>query len=188
MVGASAMAIRIEEPPYDVVKSYTDFEVRRYGDTVQARVQTSSRSGGAASGGFRRVAGYIFGGNAQQTSIAMTAPVSMWEEEGVGWLAFTMPSTYSLESLPTPNDEGVRLVSHPSSLVAVLMFSGRNTTGRVERMEKRLRAALEREGYMPSGPGILAAYDNPWTTLPFRRRNEVHIEILTKESTHREKP
>ena len=173
------MANRIEEPSFDVIKSYADFEIRRYVNTVQARVQTSSRGGGAASGGFRRVAGYIFGGNAQKTSIAMTAPVSMWEEDGLSWLAFTMPSEYSLDSLPLPNDEGVRLVPHAGSTVAVMSFSGRNTPGKGDRVEQKLRAALEREGYQSVGPGVLALYDNPWTTLPFLRRNELHLEIVT---------
>lgn len=173
------MANRIEEPSFDVIKSYDDFEVRRYVDTVQARVQTSSRGGGAASGGFRRVAGYIFGGNAQKTSIAMTAPVSMWEEDGASWLAFTMPSAYSLESLPLPNDQGVRLVPHAGATVAVMRFSGRNTPRKGDRVEQKLRAAMEREGYQSVGPGVLALYDNPWTTLPLLRRNELHIEIVT---------
>lgn len=173
------MASRIEEPSFDVIKSYDDFEVRRYVDTVQARVQTSSRGGGAASGGFRRVAGYIFGGNAQQTSIAMTAPVSMWEEDGASWLAFTMPSVYSLDSLPAPDDEGVHLVPHAGAVVAVMSFSGRNMPGKGDRVEQKLRAAMEREGYQSAGPGVLALYDNPWTTLPFLRRNELHIEIVS---------
>ena len=173
------MANRIEEPSFDVIKSYADFEIRRYVNTVQARVQTSSRGGGAASGGFRRVAGYIFGGNAQKTSIAMTAPVSMWEEDGLCWLAFTMPSEYSLYSLPLPNDQGGRLVPQAGSTVAVMSFSGRNTPGKGDRVEQKLRAAMEREGYQSVGPGVLALYDNPWTTLPFLRRNELHLEIVT---------
>ena len=89
------MAETLEEPPYEVINAHDGFEVRRYGPTVQARVQTAGRDGGAASGGFRRVAGYIFGGNSERTSIAMTAPVHMWEEDGSGWLAFTMPSAYA---------------------------------------------------------------------------------------------
>jgi len=35
------MARRIEEPPYDVLETYDDFELRRYGPTVQARVRTA---------------------------------------------------------------------------------------------------------------------------------------------------
>ena len=125
------------------------------------------------------MAGYIFGGNVQQTSIAMTAPVSMWEEDGASWLAFTMPSVYSLDSLPAPNDEGVHLVPHAGAVVAVMSFSGRNTPGKGDRVEQKLRAAMEREGYQSAGPSVLALYDNPWTTLPFLRRNELHIEIVS---------
>ena len=83
------MASNIEEPAYELVRAYSDFEVRDYATNVQARVRTA---GNAPSGGFRRVAGYIFGGNQTGESIAMTAPVSMWEERGAGWLALSLPS------------------------------------------------------------------------------------------------
>ena len=171
------MAETLEEPPYEVINAHDGFEVRRYGPTVQARVQTAGRDGGAASGGFRRVAGYIFGGNSERTSIAMTAPVHMWEEDGSGWLAFTMPSAYAMETLPSPNDAGVRL--HPTSVatVAVARFSGRTTPKKTARVEKELRAAVEREGYTAVGPAVLAVYENPWTTLPFMRRNEFHLHL-----------
>jgi hypothetical protein len=92
-------------------------------------------------------------------------------------LAFTMPSGYSLDSLPQPNDGGVHLVPHAGSTVAVMSFSGRNTPGKADRIETKLRTAIQREGHQPLGPGVLALYDNPWTTLPFLRRNELHIKI-----------
>ena len=171
------MAETLEEPAYEVIDIRDGFEVRRYVPTVQARVQTAGRDGGAASGGFRRVAGYIFGGNSERASIAMTAPVHMWEEGGSGWLAFTMPSAYAMETLPTPNDAGVHL--HPTSVatVAVARFSGRTTPKKTARVESGLRAAVEREGYVAAGPAVLAVYENPWTTLPFMRRNELHLHL-----------
>ena len=171
------MVSSLEEPSFESVRIYPDFELRQYADTVQARVRTTGRDGGAASGGFRRIAGYIFGGNAQQASIAMTAPVSMWDNEGEGWMAFTMPSLYSITSLPAPDDQGVQLVNHKGANVAVMKFSGRTTPSKTQRIEVALRAAIEREGLHAAGPGVLAVYDNPWTTLPFRRRNELHIEV-----------
>ena len=170
------MASNIEEPAYELVRTYSDFEVRDYATNVQARVQTA---GNAPSGGFRRVAGYIFGGNQTGESIAMTAPVSMWEERGAGWLAFTMPSAYDLEALPTPHDAGVLLVAQPKQRVAVMSFSGRTTPRKTERIEEKLRAAIVREGLRGSGPAVLAVYENPWTTLPFMRRNEIQINLDT---------
>ena len=169
------MASNIEEPAYDLVESYPDFELRTYRANVQARVQTGRA--GAPSGGFRRVARYIFGGNETGESIAMTAPVSMWEEEGAGWLAFTMPSAYSLSTLPAPQDDGVVLIEQAEKQVAVLAFSGRTTPGKTVRLERKLRSAVQREKLLTSGPVVLAVYQNPWTTLPFMRRNELHIEI-----------
>ena len=173
------MAERIEEPAFELVESFKEFDVRRYHANIQARVKTDG--GGAASGGFRRVARYIFGGNQSGESIAMTAPVSMWEEQDQGWLAFTMPSAYSMEALPRPHDGGVMLLEQEEQLVAVLSFSGRATPGKKARLERKLRAAVEREGLEPIGPAVLAVYENPWTTLPFMRRNELHIKITNTD-------
>ena len=175
------MADALEEPAYEVVNTHDGFEVRRYGPTVQARVQTAGRDGGAASGGFRRVAGYIFGGNSERASIAMTAPVHMWEDGGSGWMAFTMPSAYNLETLPAPIDAGVRLHPTSAATVAVARFSGRTTPKKTARVEKELLGAIEREGYVAAGPAVLAVYENPWTTLPFMRRNELHLRIETPD-------
>ena len=169
------MASNIEEPAYDLVRSFPDFELRTYRPNVQARVQTGRE--GAPSGGFRRVARYIFGGNETGESIAMTAPVSMWEEGETGWLAFTMPSAYALDSLPAPHDAGVLLLEQAEKQVAVFSFSGRTTAGKTARIEQKLRKAITKEGFSPVGPAVLAVYENPWTTLPFMRRNELHLEI-----------
>ena len=50
-------------------------------------------------------------------------PVSMWEEEEQGWLAFTMPSAYAMEHLPQPNDAALCWWCEQAT-VAVLSFSG----------------------------------------------------------------
>ena len=41
----------------------------------------------------------------------------------------------------------------------------------------KLADMVESEGLTPSGPFVLAVYDNPGTTLPFMRRNEIHLPI-----------
>jgi len=174
------MVTQLEEPKYTVARSFDAFELRRYDANIQARVQTSGD--GAASGGFRRVARYIFGGNQTGESIAMTAPVSMWNENDAGWLAFTMPSAYALETLPNPHDNGVLLTEQEEKTVAVLAFSGRTTAGKTSRLEQKLRKAVAAEGLSAVGPAVLAVYENPWTTLPFMRRNELHLEI--QEAPH----
>ena len=69
------MAERYEEPKYEVSSNFSGFEVRRYADSVQARVRTEGKNWKESTGGFRRIAGYIFGRNDSKQMIAMTAPV-----------------------------------------------------------------------------------------------------------------
>ena len=116
----------------------------------------------------------------------MTAPV-MWDDNDTGWLAFTMPSAYALETLPAPHDGGVVLLEQEEKTVAVLSFSGRTTAGKTARLEQKLRKASAAEGLSAVGPAVLAVYENPWTTLPFMRRNELHLEIQTETPPHDEK-
>ena len=68
-----SMAENLEEPGFDIIKQYKHFEIRSYSDTIQARVLTPGDGWANSSGGFRRIAGYIFGRNERKQSIAMTA-------------------------------------------------------------------------------------------------------------------
>ena len=74
------MSEELEEPDYEVTATHSGFEVRRYSDTIQARVRTEGTNWRGSSGGFRRIAGYIFGRNEREQMIAMTAPVHMWND------------------------------------------------------------------------------------------------------------
>tara|TARA_B100001113_G_scaffold173814_1_gene142395 strand:- start:456 stop:977 length:522 start_codon:yes stop_codon:yes gene_type:complete len=167
----------LEEPDYEVTASHSGFEVRRYSDTIQARVRTEGTNWRGSSGGFRRIAGYIFGRNEREQMIAMTAPVHIWEEGDGTMMAFTMPSEYSMEDLPSPNDSGVHLVNASGRSFAALKFTGLSGTRKTERLKKRLMGLLSKNGLAASGPAMLAVYDNPNTTLPFLRRNEILIPI-----------
>ena len=101
------MSEQLEEPAYELLRKYREFEVRKYVDTIQARVSTDGMNYGESARPFRRIAGYIFGGNERQQSIAMTAPVHMWRSGEESLMAFTMPSEHKMEDLPKPNDSGV---------------------------------------------------------------------------------
>ena len=171
------MSDQLEEPDYEVTASHSGFEVRRYSDTIQARVRTEGTNWRGSSGGFRRIAGYIFGRNEREQMIAMTAPVHIWEEGDGTMMAFTMPSEYSMEDLPSPNDSGVHLVNASGRSFAALTFTGLSGTRKTERLKKRLMGLISKTGLAASGPAMLAVYDNPNTTLPFLRRNEILIPI-----------
>ncbi len=171
------MAPNYEEPEYELLHKYHGFEVRKYTDTIQARVSTEGMNYGESARPFRRIAGYIFGGNERQQSIAMTAPVHMWESGEESLMAFTMPSEHNMKDLPKPNDSGVELLHVEGEVVAVLKFSGLSRPSKSLRLQKKLRKLVEAEGLTPTSEAKLAVYDNPMSTLPFMRRNEIHLPI-----------
>lgn len=174
MALGSAWAVGIEEPAYELVASWDDgVEVRHY----EPRVLAMTAMNGGESSGFRVLAGYIFGGNASEQEIAMTAPVQRTMASGSGGeMAFVMPAEYALEELPAPDDERVRIRQEPAFHAAVIRFSGRATEERVDAHWDILTAFLEEQQIEAAGRPTLNQYNPPWT-LPFMRRNEIIIPI-----------
>jgi len=190
-----------EELKYTVVDAEESFEVRSYAPYIAAEASTTD-SDNVNRSLFRILAGYIFGKNTTEESIPMTAPVVMeaekdtsekiamtapviMEEEGEsGWkMAFSMPSEYTMETLPKPLDPRVSLVEVPSRILAVVRFSGtfNNAEKRVE-MEQALRSWLEeKQQYKAVGQAFYAGYDPPFT-MPFLRRNEVLVEVAPRDA------
>ena len=171
------MASGLEEPQYELLSEYEGFEIRRYSESVQARLLTPSSGWSGSSGGFRRIAGYIFGGNETNQRIAMTAPVQMWDTDSGSMMSFTMPSKYSIKDLPSPIDKGVEIVEVDEYVVAVLPFSGLSRTSKARRLMAKLETLIQASGLTAKGAPVLAVYDNPGTTLPFMRRNEIHLPL-----------
>jgi len=189
LFGTQAMAV--EEPAYKAVLQKGAFEVRDYPALVVAEVTVSGDQKEAAGKGFRLLAGYIFGGNTRRQSIAMTAPVAQapasekiamtapvtqFQTAGEWVVRFTMPSRYSMATLPEPNDPKVQLRALPPARFAVLKFSGLagkdDVAAKTAELEKLVRANQLRA----TGPASLAQYDPPWT-LWFMRRNEVMLPV-----------
>ena len=187
--GAAARE-RVEEPAFSVVDSPAGLEIRQYGPRVAAETTVTGQDEQARGAGFRRLAGYIFGGNTTQTSIAMTAPVAQASEkiaitapvgqtpDGAGaWrIQFIMPSQYSLDTLPTPKDPSVRLVALEPETFAVLGFSGSTRNEAVDARKAELLRRLAETGWRAAGEPLAWFYDPPWR-LPAQRRNEVAVRV-----------
>jgi len=147
--------------------------------------------GQAGNTAFRRLAGYIFGNNSARSKIPMTAPVIqektsekipmtapvIQERSAKGWrMAFVLPARYTLEAAPKPLDPNVAVKQEPACKVAVLRYSGWLSERKLETNAARLMKWIEQKQYRATPPPRSAAYDPPWT-LPFLRRNEVHIDL-----------
>ena len=191
--GGSIVGIRsgTEEPSFTVERQVGDVEVRRYESRIAAETTIDANEEAARNEGFRRLARYIFGGNQGKTKIAMTAPVAQQQgqkiamttpvaaqrgEAGQWVIRFFMPSEHTMDSLPTPNDERVQLVTVPSERVAVLRFSGLANPEAVATRTTELLDILRDNAIAAAGEPVTWFYDPPWT-LPFRRRNEVAVSL-----------
>jgi hypothetical protein len=195
--GESIIGVRrgTEEPPYSVEQRTDGVEIRRYGPRIAAETTVEADEEAARSKGFRRLAGYIFGGNHTDTKIAMTAPVAQQPGGASGekiamtapvaqlsegndeWvIRFFMPADKTMESLPKPNNPDVRLVTVPEETVAVRRFTGSRSRNAVASQTAALMHTLSSAGFEPAGRPAAWFYDPPWT-VPMLRRNEVAVPV-----------
>lgn len=182
-----------EQANYSVLKKADGYEIRNYPAHIVAQtvIEDMSVNGDAFNKGFRIIAGYIFGGNVKKESIAMTAPViTQGSSEKIAMtvpvttslngnsqvVSFVMPSKYTLETLPTPNDSRIKLALVPEQKIAALRFSWYMTDDRFEKMRKQLFADLARDNIEIIGTPIFAGYNPPWTP-PWMNRNEIMVQV-----------
>jgi hypothetical protein len=169
----TAQAIAIEEPVYQVEKAWEaeQIEIRAYAPRIMAVTGMNEDS----DSGFRVLAGYIFGGNAEEQKIAMTAPVQQ-TMAGEKEMAFMMPAEYALKDLPQPEDQRVSFREAPAYTAAVIQFSGWASAEKADENWQQLRRFLITKGIDITGEPTLNQYNPPWT-LPFMRRNEVIVPV-----------
>ena len=179
------------EPAYTVTARVGIVEIRQYGPRIAAETAVEANEDAARYTGFRRLAGYIFGANKAKTqiaktapvavnqTIAMTAPVAQARDAAGRWvIRFFMPANWTMETLPIPNDPSVHLIMVPSETIAVLGFSGDRGPDAVKAREKDLLQRLAGTPWRAVGEPVAWFYDPPWT-LPWLRRNEVAVPVVT---------
>ena len=165
-----------EMPPFEVVSRSAAYEVRDYAPHILASVSVAGNVRRSASAGFRRLAGYIFGGNATGEKIAMTVPVQQLPQGEAFEITFMMPERYDLSDLPTPDAGEIRFRRTRAERLAVRRFSGYASGATLNRHAAELRDLLRRDGVAILDGPRYAYYDDPFT-LPWRRRNEVAFVI-----------
>jgi hypothetical protein len=201
-ISPSAMAI--EEPRYEVLVSDGPFEIRHYAPMLVAETFVDGNLDAASSKGFRLIADFIFGNNQlqgsdQKSKIAMTAPVTVEPlsskiamtapvtvapqsadvrpESVQRWrIHFVMPSTYTLETIPKPKNDAVRLREIPEKYFAVHKYSWLNTQSRVHQKTQEILQWTQQRSLQVLGAPQLARYDPPWT-VPMLKRNEIMVEV-----------
>jgi hypothetical protein len=199
--GVMAQAVEIEQPSFEVIDAVGSIEIRRYGPRLAAEANMGPGIGveDGQYSAFMALADFIFAKNRQGPTVAMTAPVAMERtaepiamtapvamepgEEG-RVMRFFMPAQYTLETLPRPSDERVRIVTVPAQTLAVLRFSGEPTDDAVAARQTELLAGVQGSAWEPVGEPGFFGYDPPLTP-PEQRRNEVFIEVAANSAIPR---
>lgn len=187
---------RVEQAQYTVLKKMDGYEIREYPAHIVAQTKVSNSLKNPLNSGFSIVAGYIFGDNKKMESIAMTAPVVsqtvkdkkvseniamtapvlVENKDDYQIVSFGMPSSYTIDILPVPNDSRVEIVTIAEKKYAVLEFSWYRSQSRIDSMQEKLLNKLTKDGIKSKGNFSYAGYNAPWTP-PWMNRNEVLIEV-----------
>ena len=187
----SGCAMVVEKPSYEVVRKDGDFELRDYGSTIVAETRVDASLEEAGGEAFDRLFGYISGDNRGETSISMTSPVTQTaaseeiemtapveqRQTDSGWaVAFIMPSSYTLETLPKPTNPKVTLKTVPARRVAVIEYSGTWTEKRYQQHVDKLEKWIAQQRLKIEGQPVWARYNPPFTPW-FLRHNEIMLPV-----------
>lgn len=193
IIGA-ADAMAVEEAQYNVVKKDGRFEIRDYAPHILAETVVEGDIEQAGSKAFRKLFRYISGDNSSRQKVAMTAPVSQEPggekiemtapvgqqgAQGQWTVSFMMPASYTLETLPEPDDPNISLRLVPAHRMAAVRYSGFWSEKKYLQHKKKLETWIDEEGLTIVGDPVWARYNPPFT-LWFLRRNEILIPVDAK--------
>jgi len=189
---AHIFGIRTEETlKYRVIMREGNKELREYPSYGIAITQGEGPFDRAQRKAFFRLFRYISGHNTSSKKIKMTLPVLrdmkgekiqmtapvIQEKTTHGWaMAFTIPSKYSLETVPKPIDKEISLLEVPAGRFAILTFSGFRSELNFRRKQAELEQWLSEKQMKPLSGPTFAGFDPPFT-IPFLKRNEVQIRV-----------
>ncbi len=191
VVGSYVVIMNIEEPSYTVLEQNDGYEIRQYESYIVAKTTVQGTFSESLNSGFSIIADYIFGNNTAKSKIAMTAPVLEGNSEKIAMTApvintmdspqertvsFVLPSKYTLETLPEPNNKEVTLLEVPARKVAVRRFTWYVTEKRIATQTAILEAKLTEDNIRALSTPQVAQY-NPPLSFPLTRRNEIMITV-----------
>jgi len=184
-----------EEAPYRVLKSDGIFELREYEPQILAEVIVDGGLENAGNTAFRPLYKYISGDNRSRSrismtvpvsqesrgeKIAMTAPVSQEKIQGRWSVSFMMPASYTMETIPVPNNPAIKLRQVPARTVAAVRYSGFWSEDNYQLNRNNLESWMRDNKFTAAGEPVWARYNQPFT-LWFLRRNEILIPVANNE-------
>jgi len=171
---------KTEEQKYSIIQKYNNFEIRLYPSATIATINSNAKTYRDLSGpGFQKLAVYIFGGNEANTKISMTTPVQMDINDSVSTMSFVMPSAYTKENLPKPNDPNIKIKNTADEYVAAIRFGGYASDEDLKFYSEKLQNLLKENGITTFGNYRFLGYNPPFQFIG--RRNEIIVAVDWKE-------
>ena len=185
----------IETPKFEVLQKDGKFEIRKYQEYINASVEIEADFNDALGKGFGILADYIFGNIRAKTNIKMTAPATEQVlrsqkiemtapvtsakvgEDKKYLISFTMPSKYTLETLPEPVNQTISINKVAPHKAAVLKFSGYLNQRTISKKIQDIEGWLKKNNLIAISDFIIAQYNPRWIPGPFRK-NEIIAELL----------
>ena len=91
-------------------------------------------------------------------------------------VSFSLPSKYTVATAPIPKHGSIRLREEPADLVITRRFTNFVTESKVESLSNGLLKWANEKGLTIEGTIRIARFDPMWT-VPFLRRNEIHLSV-----------
>ncbi len=181
-----------ETTNYQVKETFNNIEIRQYPSFLAAEVEVEGSRKEAAKKGFLILAKYIFGKNIAKEKVAMTSPVNQQEKSqkiamtspvrqsensDKNWvIQFTMPKEFTIDTLPTPENDKIKFKQIASKKVISIRFTGGWNDKNLTENKQKLMEFISEKKLTKIGSPIISYYDDPFT-FPWNRRNEIIQEI-----------
>ena len=123
---------------------------------------------------FRNIASYIFRENNRDEKIEMTSPVII-KLHNQNEMAFIMPKKYTINSLPKPNNNKIKLYEEKSSTKACITYSGYSNNNTEKAKIQALKKTLKKHNIKHKNDFEVLVYNSPWKFI--NRRNEITVSV-----------
>lgn len=183
------------EPHYKKIIDEKHVEVRRYQSYLVAKIKIESESEiRNRESAYMRLLNYLLGKNSRRQKIEAVTPLIQEDVTSHVSALLKLSSDYNtqirsfqisailpeyarFEDAPLPLDPDIRIERVKPHLTAVLKFSGLTGWRKRERLAKYLSLWMRDRGYTAASAPRIAKYNPPFT-LPFFRKNEIHIDVV----------
>ena len=169
----------LENPKYTILEKNNHFQIRKYDEMTIAKITTVGERYEGLRKGFIPLARYIGAKDRAGPKISMTAPVMQQKIINDNWeISFYMPSKFDTDQLPISENNQIKIVTTPSTIMAVITYSGVAKTELLENKFTNLIKWIEEINYeIILGSKPIYSYYNDPSTPGFLRKNEIMIPV-----------